>query len=517
MKTNNTFNKQVMFFLMIILLISIFSLNTTALEIDTYDFANLTESEAITFIERHNINIPEEFSQLEDFPDFTRRLILQAYNYPSEAFYFNYDVTQEYAEEIRTAVLSYMNLEAVPATVAATTYSLLYNKVMDESGNWVTSGGYYNEKWSNYNCYAFAINRIEQPSFYNTGKQYQPGDMSGAGRFSSCDTIYELANIVKEDLEAMGYSNVSITSYIPTADVSQELICVRSLSNYDYHFMRYDIDTDSWYHKPGYTSVLKYNEIPSNSSLWYSEYSDANGEHPSTFTYNSDIVFIRYDKKQINVNDSSILRECIQVEKDVICELNFENSSNCEFYLASTNPIRYDIYNEEFDVTYSGYGTNNLFTINVNAGKYYLRMNVGVYISYPQYVDISIHMHSYTYHVEQDTATYHKAYCECGDYITQTHNYSYTDITDTHHTYACACGAVSTTHEEHVASRCVSNGSYLHSIYCKCGYLISEDLHEMLIISLQYSQCMHCGYIRDSSRPGQVIMGVEDKVETSKR
>ncbi len=129
---------------------------------------------------------------------------------------------------------------------------------------------------------------------------------------------------------------------------------------------------------------------------------------------------------------------------------------------------------------------------------------------------VDFEVHTYTDHYSQLSSSQHIAYCECGEYVLQDHNYTdYANITDSHHTAVCVCGAVASTQEAHVATRCVSNGSSLHSIYCKCGYLISHDLHEMLIIDLRYSKCMYCGYVRDNSVPGQIIMGVEDEAETS--
>ena len=498
------------FFLIIILLFGLSSLPTTALETDLYDFANLTEADAVAFVVQNNISIPEEFLQLEDFPDFTRRLILQAYNNPNDAFCFNYDVTQKYAEEIRTSVILYTNLESVPAIATATSYSLLHNKVMDENGHWVTSGGYYNEKWRHYNCYAYSINRAEQPGFYITGKQYQPGDMSGVGTFNSCDTINELAEIVRADIEAMGYSSILVSPTIPSVNSSQQLICVRRLSNYDYHFMRYDIDTNSWYHKPGETSVLKYNYVPSNNLLWYSEYSDDKGEHPSTFAYDSDIVFIRYDKNQINVNAYATSRENIQKGKDVFCELNFANSGNCEFSLVSTYSIRYEIYDENFDIICYGNGTDNDFLINMNAGKYYLRINIDVYHSYSQYVDISIHMPSYTHHYDQLSSTQHKAYCECGEYIIQDHNYvDYEKTSDTCHTEICVCG-YELENQEHFAYRysytVMDNDN--HKVYCACGHLLREEYHNCVTV-LDTTRCTLCGYVRKPG--GNVIMGKKDE------
>ena len=341
----------------LLLCVICFSINTFASE--SYDFANFTEEEAIAFVEQNNIEIPEEFLGLDDFHAFTLQLIKESYNNPNVEFCFSYNVTQRYAEEIRSTVNSYINSPNFSRVVSRTTYSLQHNKVMDENGNWVTSGGYFNPKWLNYNCYAYSINRAEQPSYYMQGYtfQYQPGDMCGEGRFADTTTIDELALIVKNDLTAMGYANISLSTTIPTIDSSQELICVRRCSNYDYHFMRYDIETDSWYHKPGQTAVLKYNYIPSNGIVWYSEYSDMSGEHAPTFYYDSSIIFITYSKNQINVMSSGTSTLYINPRKDLFYEINLVYSENHEIKIEAPYNFSYEIYSSEFDLINSGNGT----------------------------------------------------------------------------------------------------------------------------------------------------------------
>ena len=124
--------------------------------------------------------------------------------------------------------------------------------------------------------------------------------------------------------------------------------------------------------------------------------------------------------------------------------------------------------------------------------------------------------HDLSYVVTPGSTTHYVECDECGYSDCVDHNYNQLiSVSDTHHVESCACGAVASTQEAHVATRCVSNGTSLHGIYCKCGYLISQDLHEMLIIDLRYSKCMYCGYVRDNSVPGQIIMGVEDEAENS--
>ena len=128
---------------------------------------------------------------------------------------------------------------------------------------------------------------------------------------------------------------------------------------------------------------------------------------------------------------------------------------------------------------------------------------------------VTPHDLSYVYTPGSDT---HYQECEgCGYSDFVYHNYNQlTSVSDTHHANACKCGAVSSTQEAHTPSRYVSNSTSSPSIYCRCGHLISQDLHEMIIISPRLSKCIHCGYVRDTSIPGQIIMGIEEEYDTCK-
>lgn len=66
-----------------------------------------------------------------------------------------------FANEIKDNVVYYLNNQNTSLSLSSS--SLKYNTVKDLNGNWVTQGGAWNDKWENYNCYAYAINRIEQP------------------------------------------------------------------------------------------------------------------------------------------------------------------------------------------------------------------------------------------------------------------------------------------------------------------------------------------------------------------
>ncbi len=423
-KVSKLKNKTV-FVLVVSLLVSLFLFPVNAVDVNTYDFSNFTEAESMAFVEENNIEIPAKLQRSDHLSEFTRELILQSYKSPDLPFLFNYTPTQEYAEDIREAVKTHLNLSTVSSVNSSTTYTLQHSKVMDQNGNWAVSGGYFNTKWYKYNCYAYSINRAEQPQYYSSGDyiQYQPGNMSGLGSFDDCATIEQLVNIVCEDLTDMGYSNISTYYTIPTIDSSQELICVRMLYDVDYHFMRYDIATDSWYHKPSYTAVLKYNYTPSNSYTWSNEVSYQGVESPASIEYDSSIVFITYSKNQINIGQNSTTsREYIEPQKDVFCELNVSYGGHYDINLKSNYSFKYEIYNDEFDVVYSGTGTSIDKRLTTSgAQKYYLRMN---FVSYAQryYVDVSVsHSHSYDASYKWLSYTQHRSICGCGASTTSGH------------------------------------------------------------------------------------------------
>lgn len=434
---------------------------------ERYNFANFSEEDSMEFVEQCNIAIPKELLEWDELPSFTQKLITQSYYNPDTTFHYNYSVTQQYADSIRTAVKLHINNSDVPAVANDSSYSLQYNTVMDENGNWVTQGGYYNEKWGQYNCYAYAIHRAEQPGFYTTDWQYEPGNMSGTGTFVVGGNIADLANLVRDDLIAMGYSNITLSSTIPEITAEQELICVRRSAE-DYHFMRYDIVTDAWYHKQGGTAILKYNYVPSNELIWYTEYSYNSHECPLPDIYDSDIVFITYSKNQINVVYNNALRMYIQPSKDIFCELNFANVGNYDVQLKSAYSVEYEIYNMDFDEVLSGEGATIDTYFPAENNKYYLRVNFED-CSERKYVDIRIKLHD------------HK--CEECTYLDSAL-----------HTGQCACGNVIT--EEHSYEEFAYYNARSHTATCKCGYQRTLA-HWVRPTSGRYANCVDCGALID--------------------
>lgn len=122
-----------------------------------------------------------------------------------------------------------------------------------------------------YNCYAYAIGRFEGAKFYwpldELFPRYQPNEIykSYPNIYVSYNNdVYTLATLVQNDLLALGYTNIMIYQSadedykINDDEIStygqmmssinfetQELICLRIADETEYHFMRYDAETNA--------------------------------------------------------------------------------------------------------------------------------------------------------------------------------------------------------------------------------------------------------------------------------
>ena len=496
-----------------------------------FNFSTIGEEESIDFVEYHNIDIPKKVENSPNLGKITSDIIKRISSDSNCVFSYNYEKMQLYAENIQEAVISYLGNNSNIALLSTLTYSLQYNTVKNSSGNWVTSGGAWNAKWSNYNCYAYSINRTENPQYYSSGWyiQYQPGDMSEAGCFDDCNDITDLVDIVEKDLEKMGYSNISSTLSIPTITDNQELVCIR-MGEEDYHFMRYDIETNAWYHKPGATAVLKYNYIPSNNYIWNNEYSRYGVEAGPTTTYDSDIYFIKYDKNRVETSYStSNLSHQLYVNagKDSILEI--DNSSYNQYYkfnITSTNSVKVELYDCEMELLETYTGSNIQFYKSMLNDVYYLKLNyVSSSASGNINIGISAHNHSYIYSPQSSghTATcidcgytttlshvYDQHYCiHCNAYTT-THDYdrNYEWVDYTMHSAECCCGA-KTTQGHAVASNAFANGKR-YATCLICGGLAERGFVQLNALSAEVQYVTNNGsYIL----PNKVIVLVDEDIE----
>ncbi len=250
----------------------------------------MSEDECLEFIE-NEIEIPDGFPEPGAF---VKSVIERVEDNPNVPFAINYNVTLNFAEDIRTLVNEYYGTAQRRSAATRSAYRLLHNWVFTNSGNWGDSDGYWDELWWEYNCYAYSIDRTELPSQYSTGFQYQPGDFAHTGYFNYNISINDLAMVVKDDLDFLGY-DVYVTDTAPdpvTLEPYEKLICIRRGVS-DYHFMKYNASDRYWYHKPGHTAPLRYRHLPSDY-IWTSEISLRGIEELGGHIYDSDIYYIVY-------------------------------------------------------------------------------------------------------------------------------------------------------------------------------------------------------------------------------
>ena len=479
-----------------------------------YDFENFTEEDSINFVLEHNIEIPKQMLNWDGLGDFTKNIILQSYYYPNYNFQFDYYDSQKYAEDIRLAVASYI----VPITVyiddtIPIPCALQENTVIDENGNWVTSGGYYNPDWKYYNCYAYAINRCEMSNFYDSQGVYQIGDMCGfeIPKDESID-VWRWAEIVKQDLAAMGYSNILITETIPDVNDSQQLICLRG-DTASYHFMRYDIETDAWYHKPGTSAVLKYNYIPSNDREWQKEFSE-NGEEYFWYgrSYDHEIIFIRYSKNIIDTTPNSSQNIFIQPNKDVFYEVNINEADHYRLKLIAGYEMDYELYDSNFDMVVSDSGNNNVDTcLSLTPGKYYLRIN---FTSSQSYSELSASLcvdYDNDNNVNSNT---HTSVCNgCGYSIVKPHTFECDGLENSLHYEKCSvCGY---RNSQCTNIRFISSDTDGHLVMCvDCEY--TKNMAHNFVYGIESSThhkyyCIDCGYVQSRGRHTLKSFSGDDK------
>lgn len=344
---------------------------------------NLSKDELYNVICNSGIAIPDSFDDNDSLKDFIYNTVQKVENYPEYKFVYNYSGTVELANNIKSFVNGYYGVQSNAArTNNITRYNLQYSTVC---GQWM-------DRYEDYNCYAYAINRKEKPKFYSTTYgyytylQYQPGNFSGypGGVFTSSISIQDFAICIKTDLENIGMTNVTIYDDMPSIDYEKRLICVRK-GYFDYHFMYYNIEEEHWYHKPSDTAILQYNDSdPETSSFWTNEYSEYNIEYPGNIYYDSDVLFISYTENKINLNCGSTISSStknINAGKDVIYEISIGCPKSYKFISNASYPIEMNFYNYDMDLqtsiipTMSNSNCTGTITTYLNPGTYYLRIN----------------------------------------------------------------------------------------------------------------------------------------------
>ena len=265
--------------------------------LSTEILSDMTEYEALNFITDNGIAIPDGFPGAGAF---IKETILAVESDPNIPFAYNYNATLDFAESIKDLVNRYYGKSQRNSTATRLSHylqdSLVFNGYIND---WRSSSGgkdYWLADWVNYNCYAFAIDRTEQPSEYISGFQYQPGDFAHTGKWGY-NSIDDLTPVVIDDLDFLGYSDFKIFSYydpkVTPLEPHQKLICIR-IGPDDIHFMKYNKEDEYWYHKPGGTAPLKYKYHPSDY-VWTNERSFKGVEYPANTIYDSEINYVVYN------------------------------------------------------------------------------------------------------------------------------------------------------------------------------------------------------------------------------
>jgi hypothetical protein len=260
--------------------------------------SEMTEEECLEFIIQEGVEIPNVLISPE-LGAFVKSIIQAAERNPDVSPGFGYTVMHDFAKSIRAAVNGYYGTAQRNSLAARSVFYLEHSWVLNTAGVWSNSNGYWEDAWEYYNCYSYAIGR--------TDSKHNPGDFALTGTFYYSIPIYDLALLVKDDLEFLGYSNVYVTYTAPDPaflDPHQKLICVRTgpyIGGFggengfkDFHFMKYNREDGYWYHKPGESAPLKYKYQPSNNIIWTDEQSREGTEYEHHIEYNSDIWYIVY-------------------------------------------------------------------------------------------------------------------------------------------------------------------------------------------------------------------------------
>lgn len=137
-----------------------------------------------------------------------------------------------------------------------------------------------------YNCYAYVTGAYDpdgNTTLGDTKYSRKPGFEVGVQYDPNWSAEYA-ANIIKSDLEALNYTNVSVSTSIPTTITNNTRIIAFRKGAYDFHVMIYNQFSDvaagiGWYHKPGTSPIFKYTNTDKlnadnsfkTDSIWISE------------------------------------------------------------------------------------------------------------------------------------------------------------------------------------------------------------------------------------------------------
>ncbi len=231
----------------------------------------MTDSDALAYLVSVGLILPDVYVKEPKEAEKAIRIVLNdLYYHPDAIETYNFTKLYLLATRVRDIVGSnVVNNRISPA-------GLVYST---ESDSWHS---YYN----NYNCYAYAL------GYSSYG--FDPGEFS-LQTWSSSMTVYATANMIADDLQALGYSTSVSTTKPSSLGGGEKLIAVRKYSG-DYHVMKASSLT-VWRHKPGHSVPLRWNYsslTPSGVPFWTNEALIATGYFAPTIWYYGTIYYIKY-------------------------------------------------------------------------------------------------------------------------------------------------------------------------------------------------------------------------------
>lgn len=450
--------------------------------------SEMSEEECVAFLKEKGVEIPGEFDDELAWGAFAKGIIEQVETNPNIAFPFGYSVLLGFANDIKSVVNDYYGMENSTDLIQTRAIASLRDNTV--YGSW-------DDDYKNYNCYGYAI------GYYD---KIDPGSLSN-NSISMETSISDIAGSVRADLQALGYTVLTVSATMPTVTVSDHtnLICVRkdvdgvyllvNGSYYlikDYHFMKLGQD-GYWYHKPGETNPLRYHFTPTNSSVWISEGRNENGLFQYlNWTYDSEIWFIEYTTPHVwnyvSAGTNQHRRTC------TIC--GYEVTESCDY----TYTYFYDdMHNASCKYCSNGYsGAFCTFTYTSNGNGTHTAScnncgNTKTANCYLKYTNI--------------TNTRHSVSCTVCDYYITSQSCSVTYTSRGNKTHTASCSQCKNTFTGNCSITYSYTSSNQHRGSCnKCSYSQTAACYYMTTYcgnstlgDVHKKQCQTCGHISGSA------------------
>ncbi|MBE5940338.1 MAG: hypothetical protein E7266_08065 [Lachnospiraceae bacterium] len=243
---------------------------------------NMSSEECFNTLLANGLEIPEGYKDYKNLEEFVKKIVSNVVSHPECEVWFNYTDANDFALAVREIVLEYENIQVNSILNCEkglrSSYPLIYSTFLVE---WIPTD-------ATYNCYAYALGR------QSLGR-INPGAQDGI-TFLQSDlqtmTIDRLASFVAYDLQALGYTEITYGSALPSYQSGYNVIAVRKCED-DFHFMRM-MSTGTWQHKPGGGAVMRYNYSSLTSGRWTNERIVYYQYYSADLYYDSDIIYIKY-------------------------------------------------------------------------------------------------------------------------------------------------------------------------------------------------------------------------------